>query len=191
MNNGINREIARRLKSWDSYKPNKAFEEIADSDIVDGGDGLGAYDPETTKVEFVRMLQEQGVTLLLHSWIAEVIVRDGRIEAALIENKAGRTAVRAKLFVDATGDADIAVRSGAPARTVERPLTLMVNLADVDSQRALAHLGTWNGLKKVVREAGRPAATSPSTSAPNPISAPPAFSPLTSSIPARSTCGPA
>jgi hypothetical protein len=38
---------------------------------------------------------------------------------------------------------------------VDKPITLMFTMAGVDRAKALAHLGTWNGLKKVVTDAAR------------------------------------
>ena len=153
LNNGINREIARRLKDWDSYAPSPDSDAADDSDDVDGLAGLLPFDPETVKFEFVRMLQESGVEILFHSYIAGVVM-DGRvIDAVLIENKAGRSAIKAKVIVDSTGDADIAAHSGAPVLEVERPISMMFNMADVDTDRALEHLHTWNALKGVIRKA--------------------------------------
>jgi glycine/D-amino acid oxidase-like deaminating enzyme len=153
LNNGINREIARRLMAWGHYAPDRAKEDATDSDDIDGLACLLPYDPETTKYEFVRMLLDHRVEILLHTYVAGTLGADGRIEAVIVENKAGRSAVRAKVVVDATGDADVAAHAGAPVRAVERPITMMFNMADVDSERALKHLKSWAGLKRVIRDA--------------------------------------
>jgi hypothetical protein len=72
------------------------------------------FDAECLKFVLDEMCQEAGVVLLLHSYIAEVAMRDGRIAGVVVENKSGRQAVVGTLFVDATGDADVAFRAGAP-----------------------------------------------------------------------------
>jgi glycine/D-amino acid oxidase-like deaminating enzyme len=153
LNNGINREFARRLADWESYAPDRAKEDSTESEFIDGSDTLLPYDPETMKYEFVRMLLDEQVDILFHSYIADTQCRDGHIDGVIIENKAGRSAIRAKIVIDATGDADVAAQAGAPVRTVERPITMMFNMADVDSARALEHLGKWTGLRKFMREA--------------------------------------
>lgn len=153
LNNGINREIAKRLMAWESYLPDPARERNADSDAIDGIEGLKPYDPETAKFEFVRMLLDHKVEILFHTYIAGVRQSGGRIDAVFIENKAGRSAVRAKIFIDATGDADVTALAGAPVREVERPITMMFNMADVNTEKALEYLGTWAELKRLVREA--------------------------------------
>jgi hypothetical protein len=99
------------------------------------------------------MLLDERVEILFHSYIADTLTTDGHIDGVVIENKAGRSAVKAKFFIDATGDADVATQAGAPVRTVERPITMMFNMADVDTERALEHLGKWTGLRKFMREA--------------------------------------
>lgn len=71
------------------------------------------FDAECLKIVLDEMCQEAGVELLLHSYIADVAMQDGVIAAVLIENKSGRQAVTGKVFVDATGDADVAFRAGA------------------------------------------------------------------------------
>jgi hypothetical protein len=60
-----------------------------------------------------RMVGEAGVRTLFHAFFADSVVEDGRITHAIIESKSGRRAIRAKVFVDGTGDADVAFRAGA------------------------------------------------------------------------------
>jgi glycine/D-amino acid oxidase-like deaminating enzyme len=153
LNNGINREIARRLMDWESYAPDRAKEDATDFEFIDSSDALLPYDPETIKYEFVRMLLDQQVDILFHSYIVDTLCTDGHIDGVVIENKAGRSAITAKFVIDATGDADVAAQAGAPVRAVERPITMMFNMADVDSARALEHLGKWTELKRFMREA--------------------------------------
>jgi len=62
----------------------------------------------------LEMLQEEGVTLLLSAYIADPIVEEGFVRGLYVETKSGRVAVRARVTIDATGDADLAVRAGAP-----------------------------------------------------------------------------
>ena len=45
--------------------------------------------------------------------LADAITEDGRLKALVLESKSGREAVVGKVFVDATGDADVVARSGA------------------------------------------------------------------------------
>jgi len=72
------------------------------------------FDAEALKYVLDQLCAEVGVQVLLHTYIADVMATDHAIEAIIIENKSGRQAVTGKVFIDATGDADIAFRAGAP-----------------------------------------------------------------------------
>jgi hypothetical protein len=74
------------------------------------------FDAEAFKYVADEMAQEAGVNLLLHTLVTDAIVVDGVIQGLVIESKSGRQAVAGKLVVDATGDADVSFRAGAPTR---------------------------------------------------------------------------
>lgn len=57
---------------------------------------------------------EPGITLALHTFVADVVRTDDRVEAVVLATKRGLAAVRARAFVDATGDADLVHHAGAP-----------------------------------------------------------------------------
>ncbi len=59
-------------------------------------------------------LQREKVKLYYHRWCVGVSMDGSRIDAVIVESKSGRHAIRAKMFVDATGDADLAAFAGAP-----------------------------------------------------------------------------
>ena len=68
--------------------------------------------------ELVREQQAPGGTPrirpFLHARFAAPHVEDGRMIAAIIEDKSGRRAIRASYFIDATGDGDVIARLGLP-----------------------------------------------------------------------------
>jgi hypothetical protein len=72
------------------------------------------FDAEALKVVIDEMCMEAGVQLMLHTYISDVVMDGDRIAAVVVENKSGRQAVTGQVFIDATGDADVAHRSGAP-----------------------------------------------------------------------------
>ncbi len=147
LDNGINREIADRLRRQDVYAPlqKPGAEMIALN--------MHAIDPEVVKFELVEMLREARVEILLHSLIVGSIVEGGAVKGVLIENKAGRHAILAKSVVDCTGDADVAAFARAPFRVVKKPITMMFNMAGVDIDKVLARVGNWSNLKKFVTDA--------------------------------------
>ncbi|RPI10005.1 MAG: FAD-dependent oxidoreductase, partial [Zetaproteobacteria bacterium] len=81
------------------------------------------------------------------------LVEENAVRGVLIENKAGRQAVLAKTVVDATGDADVAAFARAPFRVVRKPITMMFNMVDVNTEKVLAQIGNWSHLKRVVTQA--------------------------------------
>ncbi|NLX60828.1 MAG: FAD-dependent oxidoreductase [Phycisphaerae bacterium] len=69
---------------------------------------------EETKIELDELVREAGVRPFLHARFADVAMKDGRPAAAIIEDKSGRRAIAARMFVDATGDGDVVARAGLP-----------------------------------------------------------------------------
>jgi len=72
-----------------------------------------AFNPYEMMIELDRLVLENGITPMLHTAFVEPHVVGGKLDAVIVENKSGRTAVRAKFFVDASGDGDLAHRSGS------------------------------------------------------------------------------
>ena len=72
-------------------------------------------DSQVISYVWLTMMQESGVKLLLNTWAAEPIMEGTRVTGLIVENKSGTGAIRAKVVVDATGDADVAYRAGVPA----------------------------------------------------------------------------
>lgn len=99
-------------------------EELLERLIADGGtsaaapgaDRSGCYpiQAEVLKRVYDRLLEEAGVAFSLHANLVGVEVRDGTVQCAVLWGKSGLYAVRAKVFVDGTGDGDLAAWAGAP-----------------------------------------------------------------------------
>jgi hypothetical protein len=75
-----------------------------------------ALDAEMFKWVADTLVQEADIAPLLHRLAVTPIVENGAICGVITESKAGREAILAKRVIDATGDADIATRAGAPVR---------------------------------------------------------------------------
>jgi ribulose 1,5-bisphosphate synthetase/thiazole synthase len=86
--------------------------EVGGAAIMD--DDWLAWCPETLKWMGLKMLEEASARMLFHSWCVGCVVENSRIDSVIIESKAGRQAIKAKIVVDCTGDADVAAFSGAP-----------------------------------------------------------------------------
>jgi len=69
---------------------------------------------EELKIELDKLVLEHEITPYLHTFYAGPRMEGDRATAVFIENKNGRQAIRAKVFVDATGDGDLARHAGLP-----------------------------------------------------------------------------
>ena len=74
-------------------------------------------EPESVKYALDRVLQEHGIEVLLHSRVAAATRTSERIQSVTIAGMDGRSRVAAEAFVDATGDAILALVAGLPCRT--------------------------------------------------------------------------
>ncbi len=92
------------------------------------------FDPEWFKLVALDLLDEAGVQLLFHAF-ASGILGDNKVEGVVFETKSGPLAIRAKVTVDCTGDADVAVQAGTPTEVgridgLVQPMTLMFRMAE-------------------------------------------------------------
>jgi len=78
------------------------------------GAGTGVtYNPEVLKLVWDELLAEAGVRVWLHCVLVEVeISSSGAIEAAIFWSKRGIFKVKAKRYIDASGDADLCHHAG-------------------------------------------------------------------------------
>ncbi len=93
------------------------IEKLGKRDAVDGL----RINTEELKIELDELVTESGVNPYLHSFYSAPYIKDGSLDAVIIENKDGRNAIRAKIFIDATGDGDLCRDLGIPCDE-SRPL---------------------------------------------------------------------
>ena len=89
-------------------------EELRNAGGLDSN-GMG-FDEEILKLVLNRMALKAGVRLLFHSWLADAEREQEQIRSISVLNKSGRQTYRARCFIDATGDADLATLGGVPVR---------------------------------------------------------------------------
>ncbi len=105
------------------------------------GAGTGVtYNAEHLKIVWEQLATQAGVRILLHTFLQAATVRDGRVEELIVATKAGLRRVRGRVYVDASGDADLCHQAGfgyelagveAPAQT----LTTTFRMVNVDIAR--------------------------------------------------------
>jgi len=74
-----------------------------------------AYDISAYKIAVDELLMAANVTILYHAYAASIVMASAEeITALIVETKQGRLAITGKIFIDGTGDGDIAAWAGAP-----------------------------------------------------------------------------
>ncbi len=106
---GLTMELINRLKARDA--------------VIDKGPNPYAqfvFLPDEMIIELDEMVIEAGIRPFLHTrFVGCVKSDDGEVQAAIIEDKSGRRAIKAAVFIDATGDADLVYQMGLPTRTAD------------------------------------------------------------------------
>lgn len=100
--------------------------------------------PELLKCVADEMALEAGARVLLHTFAVGVLVEGGRITHLVTESKAGRKAIAGKVFVDATGDADVAFWAGVPCDYDTKPIGVDFILANVDREEFRQYVEAHN-----------------------------------------------
>ncbi len=112
--------------------------------------------PDPAAIVWLQMMEESNVKFTFRTLFVDTVIRDNMfgdnsIEAVIVENPSGRQAIRGKIFVDASGTANVAVRAGVPCRpgggspfTAEIPGGLMWRMCGVAFDKLYQYQTTHN-----------------------------------------------
>ena len=140
--------------------------------------GAHGYDVEQMKFLLEEMCREAGVDIRLHTRVVGAARNERRMKLAITESKSGREAFAGKVFVDASGDGDLAARAGCgfdvghPETGQCQPMSVIVLLGGLDPNavapfvRGLAEPKGHGNPKKNLLEEMRRAGVEPSYMAP-------------------------
>ena len=134
---GLTLETVERLKKRDAVT---GKEESASKAFT--------FNSQELKIELDEMVSENGIRPMLHTLFSEPVTEDGKLVGIVIENKDGRSVIRAKQFIDATGDGDLAFRLGLPTYASDRLLP-PTTCAHIEGYETLI-----NEISSLVREHG-------------------------------------
>ena len=126
---------------------NRVYHEIleraAEKNPFEKGVKTRYIDPELLTITYIEMLEEANVDVLLYTTFCDVIMEGSTVKGVICHNKDGFCAFGSKVVIDATGDGDVAYKSGVPY-TMGResdgkmqPATLMFKVGGVDMERAV------------------------------------------------------
>lgn len=110
------------------------------------------FSSEYLKIFLDEFLQKEGVELLFHSFVNDVITENNKIQCVIIQSKKGPLAVKAEVVIDATGDGDVAFSAGIPyeqGRALDglcQPGTVNFRIVGVDVEKMT---GEVDGLKVI------------------------------------------
>jgi FAD-dependent oxidoreductase family protein len=125
--------------------------------LIFGKTKAQAYDTAAYKIAADALLLGRGVEILFHALACGVVAETAGIGALLVETKSGRGAVRGKIFIDCSGDGDLAAWAGAPFELGDADgnllyPTTMFRLNGVDPQAAGE---AWTAIPRLMQEAER------------------------------------
>ncbi len=100
-------------------------------------------DPEVMKLAVMNVVMRAGIKLLLYTFAEDVVVQDGKVTGVVLLNKNQRTLVTGKVFVDCSGDGDLAHLAGAPHEMggeegALQPVSLVFRMMGVDTERLMS-----------------------------------------------------
>lgn len=117
------------------------------------------FSPEKLKNVYIDELERVGADVLLHSIPCGATVDNGRVESVTLLCGAERTELKASVFIDSTGNGDLAAMAGAryakgrPEDGLMQPLSVEFMLCGVDETRAVyPTIGSSPELEKKIRE---------------------------------------
>ena len=158
---GIFKEITEELMRRGSAVDPKT---IPDEKYTPYGQNMGlaagvAFDPIAMVALLDEKMAEAGVDVLYFTGLVDVIVREQAVSHVIVFNKSGLHAFAAKAVVDATGDGDVAARSGCemvkgrPEDGLMTPATLMFHVDRVDQDKLNAEIYAKNSprLKELIQ----------------------------------------
>jgi len=128
---GLTEEMLRRLGSRGALTVNQ------------NSSSTYNFNPMELAILLDELVTENKIELMLHTSYSTVCADNRSIDAVIVENKDGRGAVRAKFFIDATGDGRLARDLGLKAYTnryIQPPTACFHLLGDMNS---IDFYGIW------------------------------------------------
>lgn len=100
-------------------------------------------------LELDEVIREHGIRAFLQSSCVAAVREDDRIDAAIVEDKSGRRAIRARFFIDASGDGDLLRRAGFAATKNEhlQPVNYQLIAAGFQGIPKDPAIGLWDRVK--------------------------------------------
>lgn len=114
--------------------------------IIVGHEHVTPFEPETLKVVLDEMLAEAGVKVLYHTRFICPEIDNNTIKGVVVNSNAGLQKVIAKVFIDCTGDADLAYSCGVKCKKgneelgIIQPASMFFRIGNVDLDKVEADI---------------------------------------------------
>jgi hypothetical protein len=125
------------------------------------GSYSGMFDAEVMQRVVIEVLDEAGVDILLRATAVDCVMSGTALSEIVIQAKSGRKRIAATIFVDASGDGDIAALAGADfmlGRSSDgamQPISTYVRIINVDIPKLYAFCGrNRNDLEQLLPPGG-------------------------------------
>ncbi len=98
------------------------------------------FDPDILAVVLQELLLKRGVKLLLHTQFVDVCVREGEVTECMVCGPSGPEALRAKQYIDATGEAHVVQAAGfetvkgRPEDGLQLPMSMMFTVRHIEEK---------------------------------------------------------
>jgi hypothetical protein len=148
---GLADEVLERLRRYDGLSEPHL--------TINDGILAQAFDISTYKIVADELVTGAGARILFHATaVGAVMADEDTIGGILVESKSGRSAVLGRIFVDASGDADLAAWAGVPfekSPSIDGLLypSLMFRINAVDTRTAGDK--PWRTVERLMNEAER------------------------------------
>ena len=115
--------------------------------------GARVFDHHVLAIVLQELLLRRGVKLLLHTRFVDVSQKAGRISECIICGKSGPEALRAKVFIDCTGEAEVAHAAGLetvkgrPEDGCQLPMSMMSFIREVNEPEIQVPEGWFQAIR--------------------------------------------
>ena len=131
------------------------FKEMVERHRSIGGCSKYGWQPELFKMMLDDMIVEAGVDILFHTRVVNVVMDGRELKSVLAASKSGTLEIRAKFFIDASGDGELMALSGCAYQlgreedNLCQPMTTCFRLSNVNMEKYYEEIP---GLQKLYNE---------------------------------------
>lgn len=144
---GLFEELVERLIAvGGAIHPSKVASKTAFTSYIDQGHiHVTPFKAESLKIVADEMLTEAGVKIMYHTSLVDAEAEDDKVTRIIVAMKEGLASIRAKAFIDCSGDGDLAAAVGAPYTVGNKngkmqPATMFFTVGGVDTAKVDADI---------------------------------------------------